>query len=143
MRPHKSTSRSPRSSSSELTWSHSHAYELTLGAVNVFNKAPASYNNTSGYDTANAEPLGRVVTFSGPGILVELVRTERHSIALRAPGSGFLGGGVGPHCSKWPGSNGPLIAKPFVTQDMTPSSISVDLRLPPCNWQLCIGARGR
>ncbi len=38
--------------------------ELTLNAVNVFNEDPPFVNRILGYDSANAKPYGRVVSFS-------------------------------------------------------------------------------
>jgi iron complex outermembrane receptor protein len=37
--------------------------ELALGAVNLFDRDPPFLNTLVGYDTANAEPLGRVINF--------------------------------------------------------------------------------
>lgn len=36
--------------------------EVTLNAVNIFNRAPPFVDNSYGYDVANAQPLGRVVS---------------------------------------------------------------------------------
>jgi outer membrane receptor protein involved in Fe transport len=38
--------------------------EFTLNAVNVFNQSPPFADHLDGYDTANFQALGRVLSFS-------------------------------------------------------------------------------
>ena len=45
----------------ERWWSHT---ELMLDAANIFNQSPPFVDNEFGYDTANAQPLGRVLGIS-------------------------------------------------------------------------------